>query len=184
MDQAAVSDETLMMRYVKGDMTAFEALYTRHKGSIYRYLLGLCRDETVAEELFQEVWMKLIKASATFAESMHFTHYFYRLAHNHYIDYYRKQKVRLVINQQTDEGAENNLATEDSPEQEVAMEQTLDQFEQTLRKLPPEQLEVFLLKEEAGMKLQDIAEVTGVDYETAKSRMRYAISKLQAVLST
>ncbi|MEQ8289214.1 MAG: sigma-70 family RNA polymerase sigma factor [Gammaproteobacteria bacterium] len=182
MDQAADSDEALMMRYVKGDMAAFEMLYERHKGPIYRYLLRLSRNETVAEELFQEVWMKLIKTSESFSETMRFAKYFYKLAHNHFIDYYRKQKIREVINQAADAVAVMTLPAEGDPEQALSMEQMVDQFDHALNSLPREQLEVFLLKEEAGMKLQEIAEVIGVDYETAKSRMRYAVGKLKTVL--
>ncbi len=171
-----------MQRYARGDMAAFEMLYGRHKGPMFRYLLRLCRNRAIAEELFQEVWMKLINARSRFTEAMRFSSYFYKLAHNHFIDHYRKQQVRVVAGQSLQVNDVAEPAMEASPEQELEMQQAKGKFDQTLHNLPPEQLEVFLLKQETGMSLQQIASVTGVDIETAKSRMRYAINKLQSVL--
>jgi len=93
------SDEDLMLRYATGDVAAFEALYVRHKGPVYRYMLNLCRNEAVAEELYQEVWMKLIKAREKYQVKAKFTTYLYKLAHNQFIDHYRKQNVRIVEDQ-------------------------------------------------------------------------------------
>ena len=90
------SDEELMLQYADGSTDAFEYLYARHKGAVYRYMLRLCRNEAVAEELFQEVWMKLIKAKDNYVSSAKFTTYLYKLAHNLFIDHYRKQTVRIV----------------------------------------------------------------------------------------
>ncbi len=171
-----------MLRYARGDMAAFEMLYARHKGPMFRYLVSLCRDQAIAEELFQEVWVKLINARSRFSDSMPFSGYFYKLAHNHFIDHYRKQQVRVVAGQSLQVNDVAEPATEASPEQELEMQQAQGTFERTLNSLPREQLEVFLLKQETGMSLQQIASVTGVDIETAKSRMRYAITKLQSVL--
>lgn len=173
------SDEVLMQRYAEGDMTAFEELYARHKGSVYRYMLKLCRNEAIAEELFQEVWMKLIDARHNYVVSAKFTTYLYKLAHNYFIDYYRKQNIRVVA-KQSDETIDT-LAADYNLEQQVQVEQTIEQFSQVLNSLPEEQREVFLLKEEAGMSLQEIAETTGINYEAAKSRLRYAINKLRVI---
>jgi len=76
------ADETLMLRYRNGDAGAFGRLYARHKGSLYRYLLRQCGQPTVAEELFQDVWLKLIAARSGYAVQARFATWLYRIAHN------------------------------------------------------------------------------------------------------
>lgn len=87
---AGSSDEELMLCYRDGEAGAFVALYARHKGGLYRYLLRQCRNAALAEELFQDVWMNLIRARAGYVVTAKFTTYLYRLAHNRLIDHYRK----------------------------------------------------------------------------------------------
>src|SRR2546427_8899334 len=86
---AATTDEDLMLAYAACDATAFDALYARHKGGVYRYLLRQCRQTSVADELFQDVWPNLIRARASYAPTAKFTTWLYRLAHNRLIDHYR-----------------------------------------------------------------------------------------------
>ena len=94
---AATSDEDLMLAYAVGDAAAFDALYARHKGGVYRYLLRQCRQGVAVDELFQDVWMNLIRARASYTPSAKFATYLYRLAHNRLIDHYRASgQVRLV----------------------------------------------------------------------------------------
>jgi len=84
---AAPSDEDLMLAYAAGDAAAFDVLYARHKGGVYRYLLRQCHHSGVADELFQDVWMNLIRARASYVASARFTTYVYKLAHNRLIDH-------------------------------------------------------------------------------------------------
>lgn len=178
------SDENLMLCYAAGDARSFEVLYQRHKGPVYRYMLNLCRNEAVAEELFQEVWMKLIKARENYVASAKFTTYLYKLAHNQFIDHYRKQNVRIVVDQSVEiDDVEHDQPRGNNPEKQVQINQTMDQLNKLLESLPNEQREVFLLREEAGMSVQEIAETIGINYEAAKSRLRYAIAKLRSGLS-
>lgn len=178
------SDESLMLGYAAGDAVAFETLYRRHKGPVYRYMLKLCRHEAVAEELFQDVWMKLINARESYVASAKFTTWLYKLAHNQFIDHYRKQTVRIVEDHSTDiDDMEHDQQSKSNPEQQVRVEQSIDQFTKLLDALPNEQREVFLLKEEAGMSIADIAETIGINHEAAKSRLRYAITKLRSGLN-
>ena len=94
---AAPGDEDLMLAYAAGDAAAFDTLYARHKGGVYRYLLRQCRQGGVADELFQDVWMNLIRARASYVPSAKFTTWLYRLAHNRLIDHYRASgQVSLV----------------------------------------------------------------------------------------
>ena len=83
------SDEELMLSYQQGNVTAFDVLYERHKGGVFRYLLAKCHQQEIAEELFQDVWMKLIAARDRYEVRAKFTTYLYQLAHNHFIDYYQ-----------------------------------------------------------------------------------------------
>src|SRR5437588_12187066 len=86
---AATTDEELMLAYAAGDAAAFDALYARHKGHVYRYLLRQCRQGVAVDELFQDVWMNLIRARGSYTPSAKFATYLYRLAHNRLIDHYR-----------------------------------------------------------------------------------------------
>jgi RNA polymerase sigma-70 factor (ECF subfamily) len=178
------SDEDLMLRYATGDVAAFEALYVRHKGPVYRYMLNLCRNEAVAEELYQEVWMKLIKAREKYQVKAKFTTYLYKLAHNQFIDHYRKQNVRIVEDQSVEiDDVEHGQLSKNNPEKKAQTNQTIKKLSGLLASLPNEQQEVFLLREEAGMSVPEIAETLSINQEAAKSRLRYAISKLRAGLS-
>jgi len=179
-----VSDENLMMSYASGDTAAFEILYVRHKGSVYRYMLNLCRNEAIAEELFQEVWMKLINARENYQVKAKFTTYLYKLAHNQFIDHYRKQNVRIVLDQSVEvDDVEQDQSSNNNPEKQVQTKQTINRLCELLDALPNEQREVFLLREETGMSIPEIAETLGINQEAAKSRLRYAVSKLRTGLS-
>ena len=182
MDNAA-SDEQLMNRYRDGDARAFEVLYTRHKGPLYRYLLRQCGVPAVAEELFQDVWTKLIRARERYEVRAKFTTYLYHLAHNRLIDHYRRAKTGVPISYGDDP---DDLLIERVADTEARQpENELDRRRQTQRllamlaELPEAQREAFLLREESGMSLEEIAEATGVTRETAKSRLRYALAKLR-----
>ncbi|GJM05865.1 MAG: Ecf-type RNA polymerase sigma factor [marine bacterium B5-7] len=178
-----ISDESLMLKYASGDVVAFEVLYVRHKGAVYRYLLNLCRNDAVAEELFQEVWMKLINAKEKYQVKAKFTTYIYKVAHNLFIDHYRKQNVRIVVDQsiEIDELEQEHLQS-NNPEGQVQGYQIISKLSGVLESLPDEQREVFLLREEAGMSVPEIAETLGINQEAAKSRLRYAINKLRVGL--
>jgi RNA polymerase sigma-70 factor (ECF subfamily) len=182
---AESSDEELMLGYRDGDASAFDSLYARHKGGIYRYLLRQCRDAAVAEELFQDVWMNLVRARARYSVQAKFTTYLYRLAHNRLIDHYRKHAHAAAVSFD-DEGGEALLEVPD--ERERPADDTLDAKRRAARllelidTLPPAQREAFLLQQEGGMSVEAIARATGVTRETAKSRLRYALARLRQAM--
>jgi RNA polymerase sigma-70 factor (ECF subfamily) len=179
---AESTDEELMLHYRDGDAGAFEVLYARHKGGLYRYLMRQCRISAVAEELFQEVWMNLIRARAGYTVQARFTTYLYRLAHNRLIDHYRKNSSSTTI---PIEGEDGEAIADPPDERERPQEEALDGKRQATRllelvsELPEPQREAFLLQQEGGMSVEEIARATGVTRETAKSRLRYALSKLR-----
>ncbi|MEY4730592.1 MAG: hypothetical protein RL020_1750 [Pseudomonadota bacterium] len=180
-------DEDLMLRYRDGDAAAFEVLYARHKGGVFRYMLRQCGDRGVAEELFQEVWMNLIKARLSYIVRARFSTYLYSIAHNRLIDHYRASGRELPLSYQPgddDEDFFTNIAAADShqPDTLLSAKQGATEFLRLLESLPAAQREAFLLHEETGMTVEEIAAATNVNAETAKSRLRYALAKLRAGL--
>jgi RNA polymerase sigma-70 factor (ECF subfamily) len=175
----APEDSALMLRYKDGDIEAFETLYRRHNDSLYRYLMRLCRHRDTAEDLFQEVWGKIIKARERYRPTAKFSTFLYRVAHNCFIDHIRR-------NQRHQNTADVEPDTQQNPAEgpDVETERSLARrrLESALDDLPDEQRDVFLLHEEGGLSLDDIAHVTGVNRETIKSRLRYAVNKLRVAI--
>ncbi len=180
------SDESLMQRYRDGDAAAFDELYRRHRPGLYRYFLRQCGSAPLAEELYQDVWMKLIRARERYEVKAKFTTYLYHMAHNRLIDYYRRKRPELA-NSFTDEEGEplweqmpDDAAQE--PDRVTERRFQMGELKQAIEALPETQKEAFLMREESGLSLDEIAEATGVNRETAKSRLRYAVAKLRKSL--
>ena len=187
------SDEALMLAYGAGRAAAFDTLYARHKGGVYRYLLRHCRNAGIADELFQDVWMNAIRVRATYAPTARFTTWIYTLAHNRLVDHWRASgQAKLVSIDDDTDGNDHNDArtlvealpgsTHDEPEARTATRELGERLLAALRALPPEQRDAFLLQQEGGLALAEIAELTGVGMETVKSRLRYALAKLRSTL--
>ena len=177
-----LADEQLMLSYGQGDVQAFTQLYLRHKKSLYRYFLRQCASVQVAEELYQEVWNKLIKARSQYQVSAKFTTWLYRIAHNELIDHYRRtgtQNKWLDGDNQDIEIAEFADHNNQSDAEKLEQAQQAKQLKVCLAQLPREQKEAFLLKHEAGFTLKEIAELVAETTENIKSRIRYAQAKLK-----
>jgi RNA polymerase sigma-70 factor, ECF subfamily len=184
----AVSDDEdaqLMLAYARGEMRAFETLYSRHRGALYRYLTRQARDGEVANDLFQEVWSRVIVNRARYEPRAKFRTFLFTLAHNCFIDHCRRSKARPGGMGIDDADAADLLpANEDSqPDTLVARAEASARYRAALATLPPEQRDVYLLHEESDLSLEEIARVTGVGVETAKSRLRYAVNKLKTALT-
>ncbi|MBX3666370.1 MAG: RNA polymerase sigma factor [Burkholderiales bacterium] len=182
---ADATDEALMLGYRDGDAAAFDVLYGRHKGGVYRYLLRQCRNAALADELFQDVWMNLIRARAGYTVQAKFTTWLYRIAHNRLIDHFRRGGPAALspLSLDDDETAAN-LAEPAAPrsvepEAAAAAREQAARLLTLLDALPEEQREAFVLQQEGGLSVEEIAAATGVTRETAKSRLRYAIAKLR-----
>lgn len=175
----APDDSALMLRYQDGDLAAFERLYKRHNDALYRYLLRLCQNSHAAEDVFQEVWGKIIKSRSSYRPSAKFSTFLYRVAHNCFIDHVRRNKRH----KHHSELAEDQHS-DDSPQPDKLTEQALakQKLSRALMALPDEQRDAFLLHEEAGLSMDQIAAVTGSKRETAKSRVRYATQKLREAI--
>ncbi len=185
----APDDATLMLRYAKGDVVAFEALYARHKGGLYRYLRRQCGSDDRAAELYQEVWARVVSGRKKYRPLARFTTWLYRLAHNVYVDHVRhvsrRPQLRLVGASRPDDegGPEAHAPHADRPDAGAQAAQTSERILAAVAALPDAQREAFLLREETDMTLEEIAEATGTSRETVKSRLRYAVNKLRDALA-
>ncbi len=177
------SDEELMLRYGRGDARAFELLYRRHRLPLYRFLLRQVGNAATAEELFQDLWMRVVNSRGRYEARAKFTSWVYAIAHNRLMDFYRGNGRASFLSHE-----ESESVLEDTPAAELAAEVRLDRKRAVERllaalvELPDAQREAFLLQQEGELSIEQIAAATGVGPETAKSRLRYAVAKLRASL--
>lgn len=176
------SDDVLMFAWTGGDARAFERLYARHRGPLYRFVLRQVRDAALADELFQDVWQRVIAARAHWRPDAAFRTWLFRIAHNRIGDHWRAQKHRPAA--PTDGDARLEAMTDgETPEHALSEFEQRRRLQRAIESLPDEQRTVVLLRLEHEMSLEAIAEVTGVGRETVKSRLRYAMDKLRAGLA-
>ena len=176
-------DGELMLRYARGDMRAFETLYGRHRSALYRYLARHTRNTETANDLFQEVWSKVIVSRERYEPRAQFRTFLYRIAHNCFVDYCRRSSIRNE-SRGAEDGWESALpgSEQDRPDTRAEQAQITARYRAALSALPAEQRDVFLLYE-SGLSLDEIATISAVGMETAKSRLRYAVAKLRATLA-
>lgn len=167
-----------MISYQEENAAAFDVLYARHKGGLYRYVLRQLNNQPdLANEIFQDIWMKLVNARLRYQPSAKFTTYLYHLAHNRLVDHWRSEKHRNHIEY------EDSIESESAgPHKQLHLQQVQLEIKQAIAQLPEEQRSAILLKEEGLLSLAEIAEITGVNRETVKSRLRYAVKRLQGML--
>ena len=182
-----MTDEALMLAYRGGEAAAFETLYRRWRGKLYRYLLRQCGSAAHAEELYQDVWIKVIGARKGYEVAAKFSTWLFRIAHNRLIDHYRAHARAAVASYDDDPDdaeavARLPAAAADKPEALLARKALAEELVKLIEALPAAQRETFLLAEEGDMTLEEIAAATGVNRETAKSRLRYALAKLRVAL--
>ena len=185
MDEGIVnstaSDEDLMTRYMAGDERAFEVVYRRHREAVRRFLARQSGSVAVGQELGQEVWFRVIRAvqDNRYSADGRFRPYLFRIARNLQIDHFRRQNIRPISD---DDGIEGLNDPAPSPAEISHAEDCGERLLNELGELPPEQRDTFLLKEESGLTLEQIAEMVNAGRETIKSRLRYAMKRLRSVL--
>jgi len=175
-----ISDESLMMSYTVGDAEAFETLYLRHKDALYRFVLRQAGSQC-GDELFQDIWLKVINTRKDYRVTASFKTWLYHIARNRIIDQYRRQTIRPIENNSAELETIESTSTL-TPEKNLHTQTLHEQLLTALANLPREQKEVFLLREEADLSIEQIADTCGINFETAKSRLRYATKKLQHAL--
>ena len=180
------SDEALMCAWQMGDGLAFEALYGRYRNRVFRYLLRQC-PAAVAEDLFQECWLRVIRGRRAYVVSARFSTWLFRIAHNLLLYYYRRAEHATLAAFEDEEALQAVLdgapdAPFRQPEAQAEQARLGQRLMDALGALPAPQREAFLLQQEGDMSLDDIAAATGVGRETAKSRLRYALARLRELL--
>lgn len=189
-----VSSEDLMRMYAKGRTEAFEVLLERHERGVYNFVLRSCGDPTRAEDLTQDIFLKVVRSAPRYKETAKFTTWLYTIARNRCIDdarsHGRKPTVSLnrSVSGDSDDGDGrtflDRLTDKDAHagDADVSRQEFRAHLQRALEALPDEQREVFLMREVSGMKFREIADVVGVSENTIKSRMRYALETLRGHL--
>lgn len=170
------SDEDLMLAWAGGSMAAFETLYGRYRVPLYRYLLRMCGDPAQANDLYQGSWEKVVNARRKYRRGAPFKPWLFRVAHNHAVDQFRRQRQHTGLEPDVLESAEPD------PSATAEQQQRHESLARAVRELPREQRDALLLRLEGGLDVTQIAQVTGCGRETAKSRLRYAVKRLRQKL--
>jgi len=185
------ADESLMLRYAAGDIAAFDSLYGRHSLGVWRYVFRGVREQAVADDLLQDVWFAVARQAPNYRPTARFKTWLFTMAHNRLVDYIRTAKNHASLD---DDGGDDDdgtgtggnplartLAAESGfgPLRQLQSKEQAAALMAAIENLPAAQREAFLLQAEGGMAVEDIASTTGVSFETAKSRLRYARNSLR-----
>ncbi len=190
-ERGDVSDEALMIRYQRGDRTAFAVLVRRHQGALFNFALRQMRSPQIAEDVVQEAFVRVVQSAAEFKHEARFLTWIYTIVRNLCIDQMRKNALRKHASLDESRGGEEGegptlgekIADPNAATERAATGTELkERIAVAVDKLPDDQREVFLMREVANLPFKEIAEITGVPENTVKSRMRYALERLQEAL--
>ncbi len=177
------ADAQLMLRYAAGDAQAFDELYATHRHGLWRFIRRSVRDAAATDDVFQECWSRVIANRERYRPEARFATWLYRIAHNCCMDHWRRTG-RRDRRETTDDDAIVAAADDPSggPLETVLEGEAGERLAAALARLPEEQRTAFLLYVEGGLSVAEIGETTGVNPETAKSRLRYAVARLKESL--
>jgi len=178
-----VNDQELVQAYIKGDQSAIEILINRHRSKVYTYILLTIKNQQLAEDLFQETFIKVIQSlrGGKYRDNGRFLSWVIRIAHNLIIDHFRKEKqMNSVSNDDSEVDLFNSKKLSDSNIEEIIVNSQIKAEIRTLiNELPDDQREVVLLRHYGGLSFKEIADQTDVSINTALGRMRYALINLR-----
>ncbi len=182
-----ITDEALMQSFAQGQSSAFEQLYDRHETSVWRFVFRSVQNQAVTDDLVQELWFAVARTAASYEPTAKFKTWLFTMARNRVIDHVRTAKNHVSIDAENDDGESmfSDLAAESrlGPLRQVSSREQATALLNAIEQLPNDQREVFLMQAEGDMSVEEIAAATGVSFETAKSRLRYARSKLKVLLA-
>jgi RNA polymerase sigma-70 factor (ECF subfamily) len=187
-------DETLMLRYQQGDRAVFSVLVRRHQQALFNFAIRQVRVPQVAEDVVQETFVRVVQSAAEFKHEARFTTWVYTITRNLCIDQLRKRALRKhpSLDQSGTPGGEEGdgptlgeqtADTRADVEREATGTELRERIARAVDELPDDQREVFLMREVANLPFKEIAEITSVPENTVKSRMRYALERLQETLA-
>lgn len=182
------SDEALMAAYQGGDARSFTLLFERYERQVFRFLRRSLGDATAADDLLQEVWLAVVRNAAGYAPRAKFTTWLFTIARSKLVDHWRASRPMLSLDEEAandpDEAMIDGIAAgaEVQPDVQVMSRAQAQAFVAAVEALPVAQREAFLLHIEGEMTVEEVAEATGVGFETAKSRLRYAFTRLRAAM--
>jgi RNA polymerase sigma factor (sigma-70 family) len=189
MNLSQETDENLMLRFGRGDAAAFEFLYLRHESRVFRYLHRNVRNEATANDLMQEVWFAVARGAANYQPTAKFTTWLFTIAHHRMVDMIRANKRMQSLDAEDDADPERSslldrLAADGKlePPAQVQTQHEATALLSAVSQLPAEQRSAFLLQAEGELSVEEIADATGSNFETVKSRLRYARAKLRQLL--
>jgi len=185
MNAQPVTDQELIGRYLAGNQSSLEKLIRRHKNRIFAYILMIVKEKELAEDLFQDTFIKVINTirSGSYKEEGKFIQWAMRIAHNLIIDHFRKSKrIPTIENRDDFDIFEKVRIPVESIEERIITEQIHKDVKKLIDYLPKEQREVLIMRHYGDMSFKDIAEVTNVSINTALGRMRYALINLRKLV--
>ncbi|MEI7676480.1 MAG: sigma-70 family RNA polymerase sigma factor [Bacteroidales bacterium] len=178
-----LTDEQLVVIFANGDNTAFDVLLTRHKTKIFSYIFYTVRDRDLAEDIFQDTFMKAIVTikQGRYSENGKFAAWISRIAHNLIIDYFRQDKDDLSTTCEDNGILNNSKFSEGTIEDEMVKLQIRSDVRKIIRELPINQREVLIMRYYKNLSFKEIADLTGVSINTALGRMRYALINMRRI---
>jgi RNA polymerase sigma-70 factor (ECF subfamily) len=185
MQVTPMNDQQLITNYLSGDDTAFEELLSRHKQRIYTSIYLFVKDQSLAEDIFQEVFIKIIDTlrKGKYNHEGKFLQWALRISYNMCVDYFRRNKRRPKVSPtETFDIFDVLQSSERNAEQGIIRSQTHDKIRSLVDMLPPEQREVVILRHYADMSFKEIAKLTRVSINTALGRMRYALINIRKLV--
>lgn len=180
----SMTDEMLALRYVGGDNRAFDELLTRNQQKLYNYILFVVRDPELANDVFQDTFVKVITKlqEGKYTDSGKFAFWLTRIAHNIIMDSYRQQRSEHIV-EPTEDNDLSNLRSEDlmdiNRENEFVNAQVMNDVRHMMDALPAPQREVVYMRYYQELSFKEIAEMTGVSINTSLGRMRYALINMR-----
>ncbi|MCS6928741.1 MAG: sigma-70 family RNA polymerase sigma factor [Saprospiraceae bacterium] len=180
------NDQELIARYMEGDEKAFEVLLHRYKAKIYTSIYLFVKDRALAEDIFQEVFIKIIDTlrKGRYNHEGKFAQWAMRIAYNLCVDYHRRNKRRGHVARSEEFDIFDILrVNEDGPDAQIIRSETHQRVRQLVDALPPEQREVVILRHYADMSFKEIAALTRVSINTALGRMRYALINIRKMMA-
>ena len=182
----AMTDEELVVSYACGNNAAFDQLLERHKQSLYSYIFFTVRNNGLAEDIFQDTFIKVIKSlkMGKYHDKGKFLSWVLRIAHNLIIDHYRKQKLLNTVSNDSGEVDlfNNKKLSESTIEETLVFDQTMEDVRRLVDALPEDQRQVVYLRHYCGLSFKEIADQTGVSINTALGRMRYALINMRKMV--